>query len=199
MPGAHWTMEELELLLDTDLTLADVAEMTGRPLHGVENRASRLGIRRHREKWVPPPPLTDRVQWSEEELLVLLDMSLSFPEIARRTGRSYDSVKIKARKLGVHRRRYWAQPGYKSGADDYRGQGWRDIRQDILERDGFTCQDGHEYVPSSRGLVVHHEIPWRLYPVNDPRFLVTLCRSQHMQRPEHAWRTIPTELESLLG
>lgn len=197
--SSRWTEAELELLRDTSVPLQEVADRLGRPLKGVYNQASRIGVRRYREEWVPPEPLTDRRQWAEEELAVLRDLSLTYTEVAQRTGRSWYAVKSKANRLGLDCRRYWSQPGYEPGADDYRGQGWRRIRLDILERDSYTCRDGGEYIPSGRGLVVHHEIPWRLRPVNDPRFLVTLCRSHHMQRPEHAWVTIPPHVEAQLA
>lgn len=129
---------------------------------------------------------------------ILRDLTLTFNEVAQLTGRSYEAVKIKARKEDLHCRRYWHQPDYEPAADDYRGQGWRSIRLDILERDNYTCRDGGEFIPSGRGLVVHHAIPWRLHPSNDPSFLVTLCRSHHNQRPEHNWLVIPEELAVLL-
>jgi hypothetical protein len=46
---------------------------------------------------------------------------------------------------------------------------------------------------------VHHVIPYRLRPVNDPRWLVTLCKSHHMQRPEHRWTEIPEYVALQLG
>jgi 5-methylcytosine-specific restriction endonuclease McrA len=263
--ASRWTEAELALLSDTSLSLAEVAERTGRPYQGVANKAHRLGIRRHQSSdidWSDPEQvrnfkrqrygkgsglgysrleecseaelallcdtslsyveiaeqtgwsvrsaeyrakrlgvqrLADYEDWTEAELATLRDLSLSFSEVATLTGRSWTAVKVKANRLGLHCRRYWSQPGYEPGADDYRGQGWRRIRLDILERDQYTCRDGGEFVPSGHGLVVHHEIPWRLHPVNDPRFLVTLCRSHHMKRPEHGWASIPPHVEALLA
>lgn len=207
-----WSEAELELLRDTSLSLAEVAERTGRPLHGVENRAWRFGVRRKQASdvdWADPQQVkrlrrerynsTDRTQWSEEELVVLRDASLSYSQVSSLTGRSLDAAKVEARRLGLRRDVYWAQPGYEPGSNDYRGRGWRRLAQEILERDAFTCQDGQEFIPSGSGLVVHHVIPWRLWPVNDPRFLITLCRSHHTRRPEHRWQTIPPHVEEMLS
>lgn len=202
----------MSLLCDTSLSLTEVAERTGRPLHGVENRAWRLGVRRKEPSgidWSDPQQVralrrerynsTDRTEWSEEELAVLRNPSLSYSQVGQLIGRSTEAAKIQARKLGFRRDVYWAQPGYEPGSNDYRGRGWRRLSREILERDAFTCLDGREFIPSGRGLVVHHVIPWRLWPVNDPQFLVTLCRSHHMRRPEHRWQTIPPHVEELLS
>ena len=67
-----------------------------------------------------------------------------------------------------------------------------------LERDGYVCQDRGEFLPSGKGLVVHHMIPWRLRPVNDLRWLVTLCVACHLRRPEHFWQKIPEHVEDQL-
>lgn len=211
MPGLPWSEDELKLLRDTSLSLKEVVARTGRPRQGVEHKAARIGVRRYEPSsidWSDSDQVrqlkrerynaTDRTHWSEEELAVLHDLTLTFPQIAARTGRSYDSVKIQARKLGLHCRTYWAQPGYVPGSNDYRGRGWKRIRAEILERDGYTCRDGGEFIPSGQGLVVHHEIPWRLRPVNDSRFLVTLCRVHHGRRSEHSWTEIPEAVLDLI-
>ncbi len=142
--------------------------------------------------------LPDYDDWTPEEEALFEDRSLQFPDIAALTGRSREAVKVKANRLGAHKRRYWHQPGYVSESNDYRGRGWKKLRLTVLERDGYTCQDGREFVPSGEGLVVHHAVPWRLHPANDLRFLVTLCRSHHMQRPEHDWTEIPEGVALLL-
>lgn len=172
---------ELNLLRDTSLTYAEIAERTGWPVRVAEYKAKRLGIER----------LPDYEDWAPEELALFEDRSLQFPDIAELTGRSREAVKVKANRLGEHKRRYWAQDGYVPDSNDYRGRGWKKLRLQVLERDDYICQDGGEFIPSGEGLVVHHVIPWRLRQVNDLRFLVTLCRSHHMQRPEHAWTEIP--------
>jgi len=235
----RWTEAELALLADTSLSLAEVAERTGRSLQGVANKAYRLGIARYGFDQADRIPahvrelvldtslayaevakrtgLTERAvewkakllgvvrfpdfdDWTSDELALFEDRTLQFPDIAALTGRSREAVKVKANRLGLHRRRYWHQPGYTpDGNDYYRGEGWRGIRSQVLERDGFTCQDGREFIPSGTGLVVHHVVPWRLCHVNDLRFLVTLCRSHHMQRPEHNWTEIPEDVAELLG
>ncbi len=195
-----WQEWELELLRDVSLSLKEVAERTGRPAHGVENRAYRLGVRRKaphgmgRESYA----LTSRTCWSEAELATVDDKSLSYSEVEQLTGRSHTAVLIMAERRGVHRP-YWSQPGYRSERTDYRGEDWPEVRKDILARDGYTCQDGGEFVPSGKGLVVHHMIPWRLRASNDSRWLVTLCQSHHMQRPEHLWTEIPEDILLLLS
>jgi 5-methylcytosine-specific restriction endonuclease McrA len=76
---------------------------------------------------------------------------------------------------------------------------WSEIRLLALERDGYVCQDCKLYLPSGNGLVVHHIIPWRLRPLNELRWLVTLCGPDHMRRPEYWWASIPEDVQALLG
>jgi 5-methylcytosine-specific restriction endonuclease McrA len=207
-----WSEAELALLCDTSLSLAEVARRTGRPIHGVENRAWRLGVRRKEPSdidWSDPVQVkqlrqerynsTDRTEWTEEELAVLRDPSLSYSQVAELTSRTWIAAKVQARRLGLRRDIYWAQPGYEPGSDAYRGEDWSEFRQLTLERDGYTCQDCRLFLPSGeRGLVAHHVIPWRLRPINDLAWLVTLCRSCHMKRPEHRWEVIPEDVGLLL-
>lgn len=182
------TPEQEALLRDTALSYAEVAERTGWSVRSAEYRALLLGVER----------LPDYEDWIPEELALFEDRSLQFPDIAVLTGRSRESVKMKANRLGQHKRRYWSQAGYVPDSNDYRGVEWKRLRLQVLERDGYVCQDGGEFVPSGVGLVVHHAVPWRLRQVNDPRFLVTLCRPHHMRRPEHGWAEIPEQVLALL-
>jgi hypothetical protein len=231
-----WAEKELALLRDTSLSLAKVAERTGRSEQGVANKAYRLGIARYgydqalripddirrfvedtsltyaevaartglgvrevewKAKLLGVERLPDYDNWTPDELALFEDRTLQFPDIAALTGRSREAVKVKANRLGVHKRRLWSQPGYVPEGNDYRGRGWKRLRLQVLERDGYACQDGGEFFPSGAGLVVHHVIPWRLRQVNDLRFLVTLCRSHHMRRPEHAWVNVPEDILAL--
>lgn len=195
--SSRWTEAELELLRDTSLSLAEVAAQTGRSLHGVENRAYRLGVRRHREVWVPPLPATNRRRWSPEELTLVDDRSLSYAEVGRITGRSPVVVQLMAKRRKVTRRPI--RPGWSDFPGNHRQGDWPAVRLSVLERDAYTCQDCTGFRPSGAGLVVHHLIPWRLRQVNEASWLVTLCRSCHMQRPEHGWESIPPHVELLLS
>lgn len=69
----------------------------------------------------------------------------------------------------------------------------------MLQRDGYTCQ-GCEFVDfTGSELHVHHIIPFRFRRVNDPAWLVTLCRTCHGKRPEHQWLSIPPHVEAQLA
>jgi 5-methylcytosine-specific restriction endonuclease McrA len=129
--------------------------------------------------------------WQEREVALLSDFSLSLQDIATLTGRTYAGVKRKASQLGIKRH---------DGAwvASYRGPGWLRVRREVMDRDGFTCQDCEFFQPSGQDLHVHHVIPYRLLPVSIPRWLVTLCNGCHSKRPEHRWKAIPADIAVLL-
>lgn len=178
--------DELKALYDHDLTFADIARLTGLSCNEIEYRRRLLGVPRRKE-------------WTDAELALVDDVSLPYAEVAQRTGRSRTAVKVLAQRRGAHRHTFWSVPSYVPRTPGYRGEDWPEVRQAVWERDGYTCQDGGEFVPSGRGLVAHHMIPWRLRPVNDLQWLVTLCRPCHGKRPEHHWAEIPEAIASLLG
>lgn len=63
----------------------------------------------------------------------------------------------------------------------YNTQEWRRLCEQIKERDGFRCRQGHGG-PECRGrLTVQHIIPARVAPhlALSPMNLVTLCQSHH--------------------
>ena len=84
-------------------------------------------------------------------------------------------------------------------SDTYRGPDWREVRLLALERDGYTCQDCGFVNLAGFDLAVHHCIPWRLRQSNALEWLVTLCRSCHSRRPEHAWEAIPEDVLLVLA
>lgn len=124
-------------------------------------------------------------------MALLSDFTLSLLDIAELTDRTYAGVKRKASSLGIKRH----DGSWVAG---YRGAGWLRVRQEILERDGAVCQDCGFFQPSGRDLHVHHVIPYRLLPLNIPRWLTTLCNDCHSRRPEHRWPTIPRDIEEVL-
>lgn len=209
-----WQDWELELLRDTSLSLREVAAKTGRPIKGCYNIAYRLKIRRNGKTGIDwsdsrqirelhrryDPRATDRRVWEPEELAVLSDVSLTFPEVAEMLDRSEDAARLAARRFGIIR-------GIRSGAEHPRWRGgqarnyygeWPSIRRSVLERDGYVCQDCGLFSPSDRRLCVHHRIPFRLYPVNDVSWLTTLCEVCHNRRPEHYWKEIPEDVLLLI-
>jgi hypothetical protein len=203
----RWAAAELDLLRDVSLSLAEVAERTGRSAHSVEHKASRLGVDRVFRRGGKGKARSWQRGWTPDELALLAEPDIPLVEVARLIGRSPVAVRHKASALGlVGIRDYWLRgddnPRYFGGRSPsertYRGQTWPEVRRLVLDRDGYTCQDGGEFIPSASGLVVHHVIPYRLRPVNDPRWLVTLCVFHHFQRPEHWWKFIPTHVEAQL-
>lgn len=185
-----WTPEDLACVRDVSLTYKQVEERTGWPWRMVEGKAKSLGVRRQEAF----------EEWGDDELELVHDLSLSYAEVAGRIGRSRMAVKLKAQRLGLNRPVFWTRPGYEPGADSYRGEDWPKFRQLALERDGYACQDENcgIFQPSGTVLVVHHRIPWRLRPVNDLPWLITLCRPCHMRRKEHFWVDIPGDVQALL-
>lgn len=191
---------------DTSLSLKEVAELTGRSCSSVEHKASRLGVDRVFRRGGKGKARAWQRAWEPWEVELLEEPDFRLVDVARMTGRSPLAVRHKASVLGLtDMRDYWLRgqehPNYRGGTVPMaaRGSEWVKVRQVVLERDGYTCQDGGEFIPSGSGLCVHHVIPFRLRPVNDPRWLVTLCKSHHHMRPEHWWRTIPPEVEEELA
>lgn len=190
--GKPWARWELELLADTSLSLVEVAALTGRSIAAVRFRACAAGISRS------SPP------WQEWELAILSDTSLTCSQVAELTGRNLDSVRNKARALGIQRGPRRGEDHYKwaggwSVEQSWRGEDWPEVRLVVLERDGYTCQDCGFIKFSGFGLRVHHVIPYRLRPVNDLEWLITLCGQCHMPRPEHRWTEIPGHVLDHLG
>lgn len=201
--GARWSADELTLLKDTSLSLAEVAERTGRTEAAAGGKASKLGIDRVFRQGGKGKARSWQRGWEPWELELLSEPDIPLTDVAKMTGRTYGAVKHKASRLGlVDIRDYWLRgednPRFMGGRTPsertYRGATWPEIRRGVLERDGWTCQDGGEFIPSGTGLVVHHRVPYRLWPANDPNWLVTLCVSHHFRRPEHWWKTLPPDI-----
>lgn len=68
------------------------------------------------------------------------------------------------------------------GQEDY-GPDWDIIRQEILERDDFTCQESDSYCMGQ--LQVHHITPLRKRGTNNKDNLITLCLYHHSLKHEH--------------
>jgi HNH endonuclease len=134
---------------------------------------------------------------------LLLDTTITLVEVAERTGRKVGTVEARASLRGVvrgplsgARHHRWCAGRY---APTYRGSDWLRIRSLALERDGYTCQDCGFTDFSAQRLHVHHMIPFRFRPVNDLRWLVTLCEPCHYKRPEHAWEELPAAVAAQLA
>lgn len=203
---AAWTSEEESILLESardGLTMIQVAELIGRPHSAVKCKASKLGISFSRQAWgqVQKP-------WTlaDDEQLRELAPTTSYTKLASFLDRTEAAIRTRAHIIGAVGRprdtRFGKGRAHHSwrGGDPgrYRGEDWAEVRRSALERDENTCQDCGLYVPSGRGLVVHHVIPYRLRPKNELRWLVTLCGPDHLRRPEHRWLVIPESVQQLL-
>lgn len=60
-------------------------------------------------------------------------------------------------------------------------QQWQNLREFILERDNFTCQDCGKF-SMGKGLEVHHIKPLHLGGTNNESNLITLCHRCHKRR-----------------
>lgn len=64
---------------------------------------------------------------------------------------------------------------------DYKSKRWRKLREQILRRDGYMCQESLRYGKHVPASTVHHVFPISKYPhlTWDPRNLVSLCSAEH--------------------
>jgi 5-methylcytosine-specific restriction endonuclease McrA len=193
-PG-DWSDGDIEVLAAAPgkgLTMIDVAGQLGRTHTAVRSKAIELGVRFPRRPWSP----------DEDDLLRESAESVPYREIAECLNRTVDAVYSRASYLGLNGRKFLYGPdhhNYRRGTHvSYRGEDWPEVRVKALERDSYSCQDCGMFIPSGNGLVVHHIIPWRLRPVNELRWLVTLCPPDHLRRPEHWWREIPESVARML-
>jgi HNH endonuclease len=185
-----YTDAELAVIRDTSLSLRQVSDQLGRSYAGVKKKASVLGVKRH-------------FSWAGWEISLLEDTSLTLVEVARLTGRKLGTVEARASLQGIARgplsgprHHRWCSGNY---APTYRGSDWLEVRGQALERDGYTCQDCGFTDFSAQRLHVHHIIPFRFRPVNELRWLVTLCEPCHFKRPEHAWEELPAAVAAQLA
>jgi len=58
---------------------------------------------------------------------------------------------------------------------------WKNLREFVLERDNYTCQDCHTQLMDI-GLEVHHSIPLYSKGSNKESNLITLCHKCHKKR-----------------
>lgn len=195
---------EFTLLRDTSRSIAEVASLTGRTSGACRRKADLLGLG---PRVLPSAAgrVRSRFSATEDDLILELWDDLSITDLAVFLGRSPAAVGKRIHRLGLRdgfpvgpEHWNWKDGASQNASYGWRGPDWPEVRAQVMDRDGFTCQDGGEFIPSGSGLVVHHVIPWRLRQVNDPQWLVTLCTSHHMQRPEHKWRDLPPEVEEQL-
>lgn len=63
------------------------------------------------------------------------------------------------------------------------GPDWDMLRQEILDRDSYTCQE--ESASCNGPLQIHHRVPLSQGGVNGPANLVTLCYYHHSRKHAH--------------
>jgi hypothetical protein len=214
-----WTATDLAFLVSAPsegLSMAEVASQLGKTYSAVRCQASRLKLRFPRRNQHGG----QQRLWTFEEDTLLREVAgeSSFRAIGEQLGRSERAVAHRASRLSIEGRppedralkgsdHPWSQnplrgpahPRYRGSTHvSYRGEDWPEVRLLVLERDGYSCQTCELYIPSGNGLVVHHLIPYRLRPVNDLPWLLTLCVKHHLPRPEHFWLTIPEDVQEAL-
>lgn len=64
---------------------------------------------------------------------------------------------------------------------NYKSKKWRKLREQILRRDGYMCQESLRYGRHVEADTVHHVFPASKYPelAWDPRNLISLCSAEH--------------------
>ncbi len=199
-----WSVKDDEILRAAPghATMAEVAVKVGRSAGAVRQQAHRLGLvfpRTSNGVYTKP--------WTaiEDDVLKQYAAFTSCDELAKRLDRTVSAIHNRYRFLSIDGRDYANRVkfgsdhhNWRGGWSGWRGNDWPEFRLLALERDGYTCQDCKRFAPSGSDLRVHHMIPWRLRPINDLKWLVTLCNSCHLSRPEHWWYEIPTEIAEIL-
>lgn len=72
-----------------------------------------------------------------------------------------------------------------TGTETYPAE-WQQLRQTILQRDNFTCQEKDGYC--SGPLQIHHILELSKGGSNDPDNLITLCKYHHSMKHPHMQR-----------
>lgn len=135
-PRSHraWTPEEDGFLIDNpEMGVEEKAERLGRSIHSVKTRMSRLGVSGPRSP-----------EWSPDDLMLLRDLDLSCPEVARMTGRTVRAVESRRQSL-----RYRGELGR-------RNRPWTDEDFGVLTDETLTLREMAEALGVSEGTVSHH-------------------------------------------
>ena len=77
---------------------------------------------------------------------------------------------------------------------------WERLRQSILRRDGYQCQECRRYGKIREGKHVHHIFPYENYPeyAYEPWNLITLCQQCHNSMHDRDTHKLSTKGEQLL-
>lgn len=134
--------------------------------------------------------------------------TLSYQEIADALGKKKSAIaawcadnKIKGIKTGEN------HPRWTGGRVVYSKEWKETVREVVLERDGFTCQECNFVDFSGFKLRAHHIVPWKLTGDNRLCNHVTLCVSCHTKQKAHRWKeytdslleTLPEYQQKILG
>ena len=82
--GKNWTVEDELIALDPEMKLDEKARILGRTIAAVSNRMSRLGL-----------SINEKKPWTDDEIEIAKDMSLTDNELADLLDRSVGSVCVK--------------------------------------------------------------------------------------------------------
>lgn len=132
-----------------------------------------------RGKWVPENEV-------REILAEFREQDLTIAEMAKECGVDPKTITNQLSRFGLQGglRSGERTPQWKGGHSKYRGPGWLTIREQILERDGYSCimcgKTQDEARADGHGLSVHHIIPFCETQDNSPENLESLCQSCHM-------------------
>lgn len=67
------------------------------------------------------------------------------------------------------------------GDSYYKSKRWKKLRERVLRRDGYMCQESKRYGKSVPAHTVHHIFPMSVYPQYkwEPWNLISLCNEAH--------------------
>lgn len=126
--------------------------------------------------------LKKRITLHADRLRELQKLQARF-ELANADGEKYKAAK-RTESIGEVARRGSSEYGLQTIlAPATYGSDWETIRRDILNRDGFSCQEADQRCTSV--LQVHHKIPLSRGGSNSPDNLITLCKFHHSQKHPH--------------
>lgn len=215
-PSKKWSAREIEQLRELAAqgkSSKQIGEDLDRSQEAVHHKMSRLGIKSEFSTSISIQAYFDALKedpeayaaryanqehynsWTDDEDAILREMYLTHTvrQIADKLGsRSMNAVKCRVNIIGLKKGYQIGEnhAAWKGGKKHHSSKWRREVRPQVLERDGWTCQECGlvDFIGSS--LRVHHILPSRLSFDDSVSNHVTLCNPCHVKQRAHKWDEI---------